>query len=130
VILVDTSIWIDHLRHHEPVLVTRLERREILVHPWVIGARALGNLRNREEVLHLLGAMPQSPVIDHGEVLAFIAGNTLHGVRIGLVDAHLPASAHAISETLPWTRDRRLGDVAERLGLRFDDAPDASQPRT
>jgi predicted nucleic acid-binding protein len=121
VILVDTSVWIDHLRREEPLLVALLERSDVLVHPWVVGELALGNMRNRDEVLALLGDMPQAPVAEHEAVLAFIAEEKLHGLGIGLVDAHLLASARDTPGTLLWTRDRRLAGVAERLALRFDE---------
>lgn len=121
-ILVDTSVWIDHLRANEATLVTLLERNDVLVHPWVTGELALGNMKNRDETLSLLSSMPQAPVVTHEEVLALIASENLHGLGIGLVDVQLVASAHATPETLLWTRDRRLGAVVARLGLRFDDS--------
>ncbi len=125
-ILVDTSVRVDHLRRDDPLLTSLLERSGVLVHPWVVGELALGNMRNRDEVLTLLGDMPQAPVIDHDGVLTIIAVERLYGLGIGLVDAHLLASARAIPETRLWTRDRRLGAVADRLALRFDE--DARDP--
>lgn len=121
-ILVDTSVWVDHLRREEPLLVAQLGRGEVLVHPWVIGELALGNMRNRDETLRLLGAMPQAPVVGHEEVLKFISGEKLHGLGIGLVDAQLLTSTCATSGTLLWTRDRRLARVSERLALHFAEA--------
>src|SRR5690606_10660882 len=104
VILVDTSVWVDHLRANHTTLATLLQRADVLVHPWVAGELALGTMRNRDEILHLLDTMPQAPVVGRAEVLAFTAGEKLHGLGIGLVDVHLLASAHATLGTLLWTR--------------------------
>ena len=122
-ILVDTSVRVDHLRRTDPLLVTLLEQSEVLVHPWVTGELALGNMRNRDETLHLLGTMPQALTVSHDEVLEYISDARLYGLGIGLVDAHLLASTRLVSGTLLWTRDRRLADAAERLDLRFSEPP-------
>lgn len=116
-ILVDTSVWVDHLRRHDPLLVALLEKREVLVHPWVTGELALGNMRKRDETLHLLGTMPRASIVGHDEVLGFISDAKVYGLGIGLVDAQFLASVRAASGTLLWTRDRRLADVAARLAL-------------
>lgn len=124
-ILVDTSVWVDHLRQEDAQLVELLEKIEVLVHPFVVGELALGNMRSRDETLHLLETMPQAPTISHDEVLQFISEEKIYGIGIGLVDAQLLASARAASGTLLWTRDRRLVEVAARLALQFDETPAA-----
>jgi predicted nucleic acid-binding protein len=117
VILVDTAVWIDHLRHGDPVLGSLLERGEILAHPWVIGELALGHLRNRAEILRLLGDLPTATIATTVEVLAFIERHELFGVGIGYVDAHLLAATKLTDDARLWTRDRRLGAASERLGV-------------
>lgn len=129
-ILVDTSVWVDHLRREDPLLISLLERSEVFVHSWVVGELALGNMHNRDEVLALLGDMPQAQVIDHDAVRVLIADEKLYGPGIGLVDVHLLASASATPGTLLWTRDRRFGEVAGRLALRFGEAPDVPTSET
>ena len=127
-ILVDTSVWVDHLRKNDLILTGLLERRDVLVHPWVTSELALGNLHNRDEILELLTTMPQAPKIDHETVLEFIDQERLYGLGIGLVDVHLLASTRALPNTLLWTRDRRLGQVAARLGYRYDEETSGAVP--
>jgi predicted nucleic acid-binding protein len=119
VILVDTSIWIDHLRSADTVLIRLLEAGEVMTHPFIIGELACGNLRKREEVLSLLHDLPQANVADHEEMLFLIERHDLMGLGIGYVDVHLLASTLLTSSTLLWTRDKRLGAVAGRLHTRF-----------
>lgn len=116
-ILVDTSIWVGHLRDGDAALVTVLEQGQALAHPWVTGELALGRLRDRARVLQLLDQLPQAVVTTAAELLAFIEHHKLFGVGIGYVDAQLLASARLTEEAELWTRDRRLHAVAERLGL-------------
>jgi predicted nucleic acid-binding protein len=120
VILVDTSIWIDHLRAHNASLAQLLERGTVLSHPCVIGELALGNLRQRHEVLGLLGSLPRAVTATPEEVLALIERIPLHGLGIGFVDAQLLAATRLTSDAEVWTNDRRLGEVAARLGCAFD----------
>ena len=115
-ILVDTSIWIDHFRRDDPRLIDTLERGEVLIHPFVIGEVALGSLGRRVAVLGLLLDQPSAPMAMDAEVLALIETEHLHGSGIGYVDAHLLAAARLSGAGL-WTRDRRLHAVAERLGV-------------
>lgn len=116
-ILVDTSVWIDHLRAGDRALVHLLETGSVLAHPFVIGELALGNLRSRDVVLGALRDLPQAIVASDREVLQFIDHNALFGHGIGYVDAHLLAAARMMPETALWTRDRRLRAAAEGLGL-------------
>ncbi len=117
-ILVDTSVWVDHLRSHDPELAQCLGQRQVAVHPWVIGELACGQLRNRQEVLGLLGALPAVAVAGDQEVLLAIEQNRLMGRGIGYVDAHLISSALLSRATL-WTRDKRLGALARDLDLAY-----------
>jgi len=118
-ILVDTSVWIDHFRRTNLVLTEVLNRNGVMMHPFVIGEIACGNLRNRTEVLTLLEVLKPAPVATDWEALAFIERHTLMGRGIGYVDIHLLASA-MISETgRLWTRDRRLFDASHALKVAF-----------
>ena len=115
-VLVDTSIWIDHLHHSEPALVDALGRGAVLQHPMVIGELSLGTLRDRETVLGMLANLPASPVASHGEVARFVDAHELYGQGLSLVDVHLLASVTLAPGATLWTRDKRLQRAAERLG--------------
>ncbi len=116
-ILVDSSIWIDHFRSMDDVLFALLERQEVLIHPFVIGEIALGNLRPRATILSTLHKLPQAVVARESEVLTLIETSSLVGLGIGYVDAHLLASAKLTDGTRLWTRDKRLTAAAARLSL-------------
>ena len=116
-ILVDTSIWIDHLRVGDTLLSALLERGDVVVHPWVTGELALGTLADRDEVLHLLGAQPQAVVADDDEIMRLIEVHRLAGAGIGYVDAQLLAATLLTPDARLWTRDRRLAQVSIRLGV-------------
>lgn len=116
-ILVDTSVWIDHLRQKDARLIQLLNEGRVLTHPFVTGELALGSFRNRDTVLNALQNMAQAPVATDGEVLRFIERNALHGLCIGYVDAHLLASARLAPVARLWTRDKRLLATSIRLGL-------------
>jgi predicted nucleic acid-binding protein len=117
VILVDTSVWIEHLRAGEERLTALLDAGEVLAHPFVIGELALGNLRGRDAFLRDLGDLPQAAVVADEEVLGFIEDQALFGRGIGYVDAHLLAAARLTAGARLWTRDRNLLAVAARLDL-------------
>lgn len=116
-ILVDTSVWVDHLRAGDDGLVQLLEQGQVLAHPAIIGEVALGSLKRRAQVLGSLGELPQIHVATDGEVLHFIEEQELYGRGIGYIDAHLLAALRLTPGTLLWTRDQRLLAVAEQLGL-------------
>lgn len=118
-ILVDTSVWVDHLRVGVVALADQLEAGMVLAHPFVIGELALGNLRQRETVLHALSELPRANVATDTEVLQFIDRNALGGRGIGYVDVHLLASTRLTPGTELWTTDRRLGGVAADMGIAF-----------
>ncbi|MFI5360525.1 MAG: type II toxin-antitoxin system VapC family toxin [Elusimicrobiota bacterium] len=115
-ILVDTSVWSDHLRASEPGLASLLSEGFVLIHPFVIEELACGNLPDRKTTLELLHALPVAPVADHEEVLEFISTSRLHGTGVGSVDVHLLASARLARAKL-WSKDKALCREARRLGL-------------
>ena len=116
-ILVDTSIWIDHLRSGSAALVRLLDNSAVLAHPWVTGELALGNLSHRDEVISLLRGLPQAALADNDEVLRLIDQEGLYGAGIGYVDAQLLAATRLTPDTRLWTADNRLSTVTARLGL-------------
>jgi predicted nucleic acid-binding protein len=118
-ILVDTSVWIDHLHKSEPTLVAALEAGQVLMHPFVVGELACGNLNNRTELLALLRDLPPAPVASDAEALGFIDRHQLMGRGIGFLDVHLLASVALAADASLWTRDKRLEKVAETLKLNF-----------
>lgn len=116
-ILVDTSVWIDHLHTAEPDLVALLEAGSVAVHPAVIGELALGRIADREIVLGALGRLAAPVAARDAEVLQLIEHHRLAGSGIGWADAHLLASARLTAGSSVWTRDRRLRAAAQRLGV-------------
>lgn len=121
-ILVDTSIWIDHLRSGDATLARLLDHSAVLAHPWVTGELALGNLSRRDEVIGLIRGLPQATLARDGEVLGLIEQEALYGAGIGYVDAQLVAATKLTRDATLWTRDERLSAVAARLGLDFQPA--------
>ena len=119
-ILVDTSVWIDHLKSSDLVLADLLGTGRVLAHSFVTGELALGSLRQRRTVLESLRDLPQVTVASDDEVMMLIEREQLYGLGIGFVDAHLLAAARLTPGTLLWTRDRRLRQAATRLGLAAD----------
>lgn len=116
-ILVDTSIWIDHLRARDDRLAQLLEAGRVLAHPFVTGELALGNLRNRDAVLGALLDLPQAGVATEPEVLRFVSEKGLFGLGIGYIDAHLLAAVLLTPGSRLWTRDQRLLAASSRLGV-------------
>jgi predicted nucleic acid-binding protein len=115
-LLVDTSIWVDHLRRRDARLAQLLEDGLVWTHPFVIGELSCGDLALRREVLELIGALPAVPVAHHEEVLAFVESRRLMGRGLGWVDMHLLAST--VIAALPlWTSDKHLSAVARALGV-------------
>ena len=115
-ILVDTSVLVEHRRSGLPRLATLLQGGEVRIHPSVIGELACGNLRNRSQVLELLQGLPVATVASDAEVLLLIEREQLMGRGIGYIDAHLLAAAR-LSHCRLWTQDRRLAAVAEEQAL-------------
>ncbi|MFA6013522.1 MAG: type II toxin-antitoxin system VapC family toxin [Gallionellaceae bacterium] len=116
-ILVDTSVWIDHLRHGDSELVAVLNEGRVLTHRFVIGELGLGSLRNRDIVIGTMENLPQINMASDDEVMHFIQHNKLYGTGIGYIDAHLLASVRLTPGTLLWTRDKRLLAESVRLKL-------------
>jgi predicted nucleic acid-binding protein len=115
-ILVDTSVWVDHLRRRNASLAARLEAGEVVCHPFVVGELSLGSLKKRDQVLGLLSELPMASVVPHNDVLALVGRTRLAGQGIGWVDVHLIASA-LLGRLNLWTFDRRLATVARALDL-------------
>lgn len=116
-VLVDTSVWIDHLRVAQTDLASELDAGQVLIHPFVVGEIALGSLSQRALVLEALSQLPQAVIAHDDEVLEFVERQTLHGCGIGFLDAHLLASVRLTPGASLWTRDKRLQAAAQRLGL-------------
>jgi predicted nucleic acid-binding protein len=121
-ILVDTSVWVQHLRAGDQILANLLGRGMVLTHPFVIGELALGNLRQRAIILSALSDLPQASVATDGEILKFIERHRLFGRGIGYVDVHLLAAVRLTAGSLLWTNDKQLRGVADRLGLTMMDS--------
>ncbi|MDO8419143.1 MAG: type II toxin-antitoxin system VapC family toxin [Rubrivivax sp.] len=120
-ILVDTSVWVDHLSRGDARLVDLLERANVIMHPYVVGEIACGNLHDRAPILELLQDLPAAAVAEGDEVLGFIERHVLHGKGLGYVDVHLLASVALTEGARLWTRDRKLRLVAEMLGCAYRD---------
>ncbi len=116
-LLVDSGIWIDHLRRGDPDLERALIVGSILGHPFVTGEVAMGSLGNRATVLGLLTRLPQAEKADDEEVFDLVERRALFSLGLGWVDAHLLASTLLTPDARLWTRDRRLREVAEALGV-------------
>ncbi len=128
-ILVDTSVWIDHLREGIPALAAALDQDIVFTHPLVVGELACGNLRNRAELFALLDRLPGAPLASDAEALELIERRMLMGRGIGYIDVHLLASAALAHDARIWTRDRRLAAVALELDLGMKPEFFLRQPR-
>ena len=118
-ILLDTSVWIDHLRQGDAQVVSVLQSGLVFTHPFVIGELACGQLKSRTEVLGLLAALPQARVAQDQEVLFFIERHGLMGRGIGYIDAHLLAATALTEDARLWTRDKRLDALAREFELAY-----------
>ena len=119
-ILVDTSVWIEYLRAGDQGLAGLLSRNAVLMHPFVLGELACGNLANRREVLGLLADLPGAREAQHDEVMYFIEEHRLMGRGIGYVDAHLLAATALNAPAALWTLDRSLQSAARDLNLKVE----------
>ena len=117
-VLVDTSVWITHLRQVNRHLEELLLDAEVVCHPFIIGELACGSIKNRKEFLSLLRSLPIASVVTLDELLYFIDQNKLMNTGIGFVDAHLLASA-GLSGTPLWTADKTLKSEAIKLNLAY-----------
>jgi predicted nucleic acid-binding protein len=116
-VLPDSSIWVDHIRQPNSELAQALRRRSVLIHPFVVGEVAMGSIAERGAVLAALLQLRRVVQADHAEVLDMVERHRLFGTGLGLIDAHLLASTLLTPGTRLWTRDRRLHEAAERLGV-------------
>ena len=117
-VLVDTSVWVAHLRIGNIGLETLLNDGQVVCHSLIIGELACGNLKNRHEILSLLQSLPMAAQVDHEEVIKFIDNHQLMGKGLGYIDMHLLASA-IITHIPLWTLDERLKDVSSTLGVKY-----------
>jgi len=115
-ILVDTSVWIDHLRKTNGELSKLLDQGVVLCHPFVIGELACGNMKNRDEILDLFAALPKADMASHEEAMRLVKDRKLWGHGIGWIDVHLLASA-LLSNCKLWTKDKALQSVSRSLNI-------------
>ena len=118
-VLVDTSVWVNHLRDGNKLLEKLLINGEVVCHSFIIGELACGNLNNRKEILSLLQSLPMVSPINFEEFLYFIELNQLNGKGIGFVDSHLLASVKMDQISL-WTEDKRLLQAAKELCVNYE----------
>jgi predicted nucleic acid-binding protein len=122
VILVDTSVWVAHIRFGDAHLTDLLEAGAVYGHPFVVGEIACGNLKRRAETLYFMKKLPAAPTATDDEALSFLERRTLFGRGIGYVDVHLLASAALAGDARLWSLDRRLVEAAAGLGLEYSGA--------
>jgi len=115
-VLVDTSVWVDHFRQRVSLLDDMLTSGQVATHPFIVGELACGNLKNRAEILTLLSNLPLLKTASHAEALHLVETHFLHGTGIGWIDVHLLSSA-LLNHALLWTRDRKLNAAARTLGI-------------
>ena len=120
-ILVDTSVWVDHLRRGDPGLVALLERAAVVMHPFVMGEIACGSLKDRQSLLELLHDLPGAVIATDDEAMQFIERHRLYGKGIGYIDVHLLASVALTEGAQLWTRDQRLRQVAAAMGFAYSE---------
>lgn len=118
-VLVDTSVWINHIRSNDPRLFKLLDMNEVLYHPFVYGEVAMGSLADRRFILREIKKLPTAKVARHDEVMSLVEGSSFFGVGIGYIDAHLLVSTQLMPGARLWTRDKRLMEIAERFSLNF-----------
>lgn len=117
-ILVDTSVWIDHLQDGNAQLESLLDEGEVVCHPFITGELACGNISNRTQILAFLRSLPQVGVAGQDEVMSLIEAHRLMGLGLGFVDVHLVASARLAMIPI-WTRDLPLKKAAAKLDVLF-----------
>ena len=116
-ILVDTSVWIDHFRSVEMTLRQTLEDHQVLIHPLVVGELACGNFQNRREIFYLLDALPVAPIATDKEARNLIEDRCLMGCGISFIDVHLLAATALTGDARLWTRDKPLASIAQDMDL-------------
>ncbi len=117
-VLVDTSVWVSHLRHGNEELQKLLHDGVVVCHPFIVGELASGNLKHRHEILTYLQSLPMTILAEDEEVLKFIENHQLMGKRLGYIDVHLIASAVLTNAPL-WTLDKTLNKFTEKIGINY-----------
>ncbi len=117
-VLVDTSVWVEHLKSGTTGLESSLDDGQVVCHPFIIGELACGNLKNRTRILSLLDTLPSAQLADHEEAMRFIETNRLMGKGLGYIDIHILASA-VLTNVRLWTFDKRLSKAAAMLEIKF-----------
>lgn len=117
-VLVDTSVWISHLRHSNSRLQKLLNEGRVVSHPFIIGELACGNLSNRTEIISLMQSLPMLEAVEDEELLIFIEHNKMMGQGLGFVDIHLMAAA-VMADIPLWTQDKKLKLACSQLGLDY-----------
>lgn len=118
-ILIDASVWIDHIRAPDAKLALAIASGLILQHPFITAEVSLGSIKNRTRLVGMLNSLNQATPVSTRRLLEFAEEAAIHGTGIGMVDAHLLASASALDDARLWTRDKRLLRQAERLNLAY-----------
>ena len=117
-VLVDTSVWIDHFRNGNDKLINLLNDGDVICHHFIIGELACGNIKNRKEILSLLQALPTAVQSNHQEILKFIEINKLMGKGLGYIDVHLLAST-LLSNSVLWSLDKKLKHIALEMKVGY-----------
>jgi predicted nucleic acid-binding protein len=118
-VLVDTSVWIKHLREGDQNLIRLLEQGLVAIHPFIIGELACGGIKNRHEIISLLTDLPSTEILDHSDIMEFIENRKIMNKGIGYIDVHLLGSA-LVSDTPLWTFDKALRKVAIQFSIEYD----------
>jgi len=117
-VLVDTSVWVSHLRDGSVGLEKLLNDGEVVCHPFIVGELACGNLKNRHEILAFLQSLPLTILAEDGEVLKFIENHQLMGKGLGYIDVHLIAAA-VLTDVPIWTFDKTLEKITKKIGINY-----------
>lgn len=117
-VLVDTSVWVDHLRNGNNQLIGLLSEGDVLCHPFIVGELACGSIKNRKEILSLLQSLPMAVQASHQEVLGFIENKKLQGKGVGYIDVHLLASTF-LSNSIFWSLDKKLNSLAKGMKIGY-----------
>ena len=117
-VLVDTSVWVSHLRDGGVGLEKLLNDGGVVCHPFIVGELACGNLKNRHEILTFLQSLPMTILAEDGEVLKFIENHQLMGKGLGYIDVHLIAAA-VLTDVPIWTFDKTLEKITKKIGINY-----------
>ncbi len=118
-VLVDTSVWVEHFRNPNQTLIELLLHDQVKIHPFIIGELACGTPPDRRNTLALLENLAHVRQASISEAMVFIERERLYGQGCGLVDLLLLSSALMTEQTLIWTLDKRFGALAIRFNLMF-----------